>query len=847
MLGIGPMCYTPEAPPSQKARSQTPGTPRLEEFSKAHLPKVNCLDSANFRMGDGSTKRPGLMGKIFGRQGSLDRSTDCGDNSDESRTFDPINSLNLQPCPFIRPVPGMRMVARDEPNQILSVSRNSPTPQGNTSIGKCRERAEAIINESSISEEESHSYNEQSAYDDSSQVDGESEDYSLSIDVGKQHEFVVLSSAPVGNAVAVADWTIYIKFYSQGYFNLTSPPPPPPRGTTFEYLPAIYPPNEEARLAKHSAFDVLWPEWTQDKACALITSSMARFQTKYASLSLFDGRYEVFKAENGYHTSRIERARSIAAHVLLSTDTLVILDTEKDWRFQRNPCVIGPPYIRFFAGAPMLASSGEVIGVFAVFSREPRNEFSPSERREVAEFATLAMNDLTFQAESLAGSDFQTTSTMPRRETQINLFPEALRFHKVPSPVLDGADSFIQEQSDYSVRSSRDRDSGVLYMAAKKPHTHCRSLSADSSVSVIGNDNFHDLMTPRAFRVPPPRPFSSSDLTSVDMEHPNTPNQSNLFIEGKENYRLTMNRLSQGISAISTNDDIEEFHADDSIIASSFLREHPHVTTSSYGTTITRRSSFQSMSTISTVLSSRIGAPNDDDHAEYDEDNSSHLSTAKKVPIRGSKGGDNIPLLGGVQTDFAQPFVAEARFSCAFSASSLGYDLIYAVEVVSVRPFMAHNELSRPGALKLTILAAYGLESTSVFSSDIHLQALQSRDGITSWTNLDTENLRREGSYEFGVLIALSHGDSHGEGCSSGVVFGAFKKPIFDSNGDLYPSVQNTTGLKAAAKAMREIIFNYGGGPRRPSTDPTTPTTPAWQAPETAATSPNYNRRSFPH
>jgi hypothetical protein len=205
----------PEEPVPQKARPQGAATPRLRDFPKAQLPKVNSLDSANFRMSDSSTKRSGFIGKFFGRQGSLDRSTDCGDHGDESRDLDPINSLKVQPCPFIRPVPGMRMVARDEPNQILSISRTSPTPQTNTCIGKCRERAEAIINESTSSDQQWDLYKERSSYDDSNQIDGESEDYSTSIDVGKQHEFVVLSSAPVGNAIAVADWTIYLRFYSQ--------------------------------------------------------------------------------------------------------------------------------------------------------------------------------------------------------------------------------------------------------------------------------------------------------------------------------------------------------------------------------------------------------------------------------------------------------------------------------------------------------------------------------------------------------------------------------------------------------------------------------------------------------
>jgi hypothetical protein len=501
----------------------------------------------------------------------------------------------------------------------------------------------------------------------------------------------------------------------------------------------------------------------------------------------------------------------------------------------------------------MFASSGEIVGVFAVFSQEPRDVFSLTQRGELAEFAALAMNDLTLQAASLADPDLQTTPTISRRQTQTNFFPEALRFQKMPSPILDELDTSIQGRSNYSVRSSRD--SGVLYMAGRKPKTHYHSCSADSSVSANGgNDEFQEFMTPRDFRIPSHRPFSSSDLTSIDMPHPNSPNQSQFYIDEQDHNLLNLNRLSRGISAMSMNDNNEEFYADDSILScsimtSSFLRTNPKVTTppTQYETAITRTPSLQSMVTISTILSSQIGAPNDDDQ-EFEDDDSEGASPAEEVPIGGSKSGaNNLPMVGCVQTDFAQPFMAEAKFSCEFSASALGYDFIYAVEVIPARPFMAPHELSQPGALKLTILAAHGLESTSVLSPDVHLQALRSHDGIASWTNLDLDDLRREGAYEFGVLKVLSLSKDYGEGCPSGVVFGAFKKPKFDSNGNLYPSVQHTTGVKAAAKAMKEIIFNYGGGPRRPSTDPTTPTSPASPTSGITTASSNNNRRSSTH
>lgn len=56
---------------------------------------------------------------------------------------------------------------------------------------------------------------------------------------------------------------------------------------------------------------------------------MKEFDACFASLSFFDGKYEIFKAEIGYNASRISRSVSIASHALLSTDVLVVLDTKQ--------------------------------------------------------------------------------------------------------------------------------------------------------------------------------------------------------------------------------------------------------------------------------------------------------------------------------------------------------------------------------------------------------------------------------------------------------------------------------------------------------------------------------------
>ena len=83
------------------------------------------------------------------------------------------------------------------------------------------------------------------------------------------------------------------------------------------------------RLSVASSFDVLWPHWSCEHASLLIAAAMKEFDAEFASLSFFDGKYEILRLEMGYNASRIPRSISIAAHALLWEDVLVVLDTKK--------------------------------------------------------------------------------------------------------------------------------------------------------------------------------------------------------------------------------------------------------------------------------------------------------------------------------------------------------------------------------------------------------------------------------------------------------------------------------------------------------------------------------------
>jgi hypothetical protein len=63
---------------------------------------------------------------------------------------------------------------------------------------------------------------------------------------------------------------------------------------------------------------------------------------------------------------------SMSASVILQPGATIVGDTHADERFRNKPYVLGPPYMRFYAGFPLESPSGERIGTLCVFDPEPR-------------------------------------------------------------------------------------------------------------------------------------------------------------------------------------------------------------------------------------------------------------------------------------------------------------------------------------------------------------------------------------------------------------------------------------------------------------------------------------------
>lgn len=95
-------------------------------------------------------------------------------------------------------------------------------------------------------------------------------------------------------------------------------------------------------------------------------------QTPIAAISLTDRKRQWYKSKIGFISQEEPRDITFCAYTILQKELLVVQDTLTDERFATNPFVISEPYIRFYAGVPLINLDGLVIGTLCVLDHVPR-------------------------------------------------------------------------------------------------------------------------------------------------------------------------------------------------------------------------------------------------------------------------------------------------------------------------------------------------------------------------------------------------------------------------------------------------------------------------------------------
>jgi len=95
--------------------------------------------------------------------------------------------------------------------------------------------------------------------------------------------------------------------------------------------------------------------------------------TPIALISIVDEDRQWFKAKIGFPLNQTPRDDGFFASTILQSDLFVVPDAVTDSRFADHRLVRGEPRVRFYAGAPLVAANGVVLGTLSVLDKLPRD------------------------------------------------------------------------------------------------------------------------------------------------------------------------------------------------------------------------------------------------------------------------------------------------------------------------------------------------------------------------------------------------------------------------------------------------------------------------------------------
>lgn len=136
-------------------------------------------------------------------------------------------------------------------------------------------------------------------------------------------------------------------------------------------VPPHIPSDDQRRLRelyRYEVLDTLYEEEFND----VVKLAATICRTPIALISLIDAKRQWFKAKVGIEATEFPRDISFCGHTIMAeAHFFEITDTTTDERFADNPLVVGEPYIRFYAGVPLVSLNGFKMGTISVLDTKP--------------------------------------------------------------------------------------------------------------------------------------------------------------------------------------------------------------------------------------------------------------------------------------------------------------------------------------------------------------------------------------------------------------------------------------------------------------------------------------------
>ncbi len=127
-----------------------------------------------------------------------------------------------------------------------------------------------------------------------------------------------------------------------------------------------------------------------DRLTRLITR---HFSLPIAMVSLTDVDRQWFLSKSGVEMCEISREHSFCGHAILRPDIMQVPDARRDPRFADNPLVTEAPHVVFYAGRPLRALDGVVLGTLCLVDQHPR-QLDQAQCQDLDDFGRLVENTL---------------------------------------------------------------------------------------------------------------------------------------------------------------------------------------------------------------------------------------------------------------------------------------------------------------------------------------------------------------------------------------------------------------------------------------------------------------------
>ena len=168
-------------------------------------------------------------------------------------------------------------------------------------------------------------------------------------------------------------------------------------------------PNEAHRLAALRRLGIVdtCAENHFDAVCRLTRDL---FAVPIALISFVEEDRQWFKAKCGLSLDGTRRETAFCSYAILSDEVFIVEDATADERFAENPLVRGEPYIRFYAGAPLILEPGVRVGTLCIKDTLAR-VFTRAQVRQLQDLAEIVVAHLRLhqanlrQAEEIAARE----------------------------------------------------------------------------------------------------------------------------------------------------------------------------------------------------------------------------------------------------------------------------------------------------------------------------------------------------------------------------------------------------------------------------------------------------------